>query len=476
MGRKGRALPSARPESSGGAESAVGSVPVNAVSGGNGAGSSTVRRGTGPGFPLPKRPVTLATDPDPDRVIEPEPKPPGPDAPPAGSAPEPPGGPPRGRDTSQSEPPGRPEAPVAGPDKPADGAVVPRPSDQPVAGPALPKPGTGTELDRQTAAPVVPRTGTGLTPSWANVIGTTVRLWVQRRRTAWRVIAAIVVALIVFAAGGLTVALIRGGGSAGSARGSGGKTASAVPGLSAVQAAAAARQQTAKWIAAQVSHSTVVSCDPAMCAALQAQGFPAGDLMTLGPGASDPLGSAVIVATAAIRSQFGSRLTTVYAPTVLASFGSGAARIDVRAYAAGGAAQYLAALRADELSRARAGSQLLRNSRVSVAPAARQQLAAGQVDSRLLITIATLSGQGPVSVVAFGDAGPGASAGMPLREAELGTPSGAKSGYLPSVLALLRAQQAPYLANSVTLARLASGQEVVRVEFTAPSPFGLLSS
>jgi hypothetical protein len=218
-----------------------------------------------------------------------------------------------------------------------------------------------------------------------------------------------------------------------------------------------------------------VSCDPAMCAALQAKGFPAGDLMTLGPAASDPLGSAVIVATAAIRSEFGSRLTSVYAPTVIASFGSGSAQIDVRVYAAGGAAAYLAALRADELSRRSDGSQLLRNSRVSAAPAARQQLAAGQVDSRLLSTIATLAGQGPVSILAFGDSGHGASPGVPLRLAELTSPPGAKSGYLQSVVALLRAQQEPYLANSVTLARLANGQEVVRVEFAAPSPLGLLS-
>jgi hypothetical protein len=59
--------------------------------------------------------------------------------------------------------------------------------------------------------------------------------------------------------------------------------------------------------------------------------------------------------------------------------------------------------------------------------------------------------------------------------AELASPPGAKSGYLQSVVTLLRAQRQPYLANSVTLARLANGQEVVRIEFAAPSPLGLLS-
>jgi hypothetical protein len=341
-----------------------------------------------------------------------------------------------------------------------------------VTGPIVLRPGSETE--RRAAQPVAARAGSDITPSWGAVAGTTVRLWVQRRRTRWRVVTAIVVALIVFAAGGLTVALLRRGGQGSAPSSASGRTSSTAN-LGAVQAAAAARQQAAAWIAAQVSHSAVVSCDPAMCAALQARGFPAGDLMTLGPGTSDPLGSAVIVATAAVRSLFGSRLITVYAPTVIASFGSGAARIDVCVYAAGGVSPYLAALKADELSRVSVGRQLLRNSRVTVTPAARQQLATGQVDSRLLITIATLSGQGPVSVVAFGDAGPGASPGAPLREAELAAPAGAKSGYLHSMILLLQAQQQPYLANSVTLVRLASGQQAVRIEFAAPSPLGLLS-
>jgi hypothetical protein len=309
-------------------------------------------------------------------------------------------------------------------------------------------------------------------PSWGRVVATTLQLWLSRRRARWRVIAAIVVALIVFAGGGLTVALLRGPGPERAVRG---RSTHPVAGLAPVQAAAAARKQAAAWVAAQVSRSAVVSCDPVMCAALQTQGFPAGDLLTLGPSTSDPLGSAVIVATAAVRSQFGNRLASVYAPTVIARFGSGAAQVDVRAYAAGGAAAYLAALRADQQSRSSVGRQLLHNSRVTATAAAARQLAAGEVDARLLSTLATLSGQGPVSIVAFGDSGPGASPGVPLRLAELASPPRAKSGYLQSTLALLRAQQAPYLASSLTMARLADGQEIVRIEFAAPSPLGLLS-
>jgi hypothetical protein len=54
-------------------------------------------------------------------------------------------------------------------------------------------------------------------------------------------------------------------------------------------------------------------------------------------------------------------------------------------------------------------------------------------------------------------------------------PAKAKSGYLNTIISLLRAQQQPYLANSVTLIRLATGQQAVRIMFAAPSPLGLLS-
>jgi hypothetical protein len=78
--------------------------------------------------------------------------------------------------------------------------------------------------------------------------------------------------------------------------------------------------------------------------------------------------------------------------------------------------------------------------------------------------------------VAFGDAGPGIGASSPLRSADLSATGGAPgaSGYLRSMLAFLRAQRAPYVAAHAGTARLADGQTVLRVEFAAPSPLGLL--
>jgi hypothetical protein len=422
--------------------------------------------GTGVRAPDEQAPRTEVRAPD-DQQPSTEVRPPEEQAPRPG-VPRP--GPPDGQ--APGPPPGAPPPGTPPPDVPARRAVGdPVPPDERVTGPVVPR--SGGQVERQAAGTLAPHAAAEVTPSWGKVVGTTLRLWAARRRTWWRVLAVLVVVLVVFAAGGLTVALLRGS-RPGSATG-GRHAASGTPGLTQVQAAAAARQHAATWVAAQVSHSAMVSCDPAMCAALEARGFPAGDLLTLGSAASDPLGSAVIVATAAVRSEFGSRLTSVYAPTVIASFGSGSARIDVRAYAAGGAAAYLSALRADQAVRQNLGRVLLRNSRIIAAPAARAQLAAGQVDTRLLAILATLTHQGPVSIAAFGDSGPGADPGVPLRAVELAGPPGATSGYLASVLALLHAQQAPYLPNIATLARLASGQEIARVEFAAPSPLGLLS-
>jgi hypothetical protein len=433
MAKKGRASQPARVVAHGQPEPALGAAPAaRQAAGGNG----QARAGAAGPLPPPARRFAPADGgADPDRVIEPE--------------------------TSPPEPRGTPDGEVA--------ASRRQPAGQPATGAVVAR--AGATIDRHAAQPVRLRADVEVTPSWGSVVHTTVRLWAQRRTTRWRVAAAILAALVLFAAGGLTVALVHSLDS----RNAGSPGAPGTAGLGAVSAAAAARQQAAVWVAAQVSHSAVVSCDPAMCAALQAKGFPAGDLMALGPAAADPLGSAVIVSTETVRSEFGSRLTSVYAPTAIASFGSGAAQVDVRVYAAGGAAAYLGALRADEQARRSAGSQLLRNPRISAAPAARRELADGQVDSRLLITIATLAGQGPVSIAAFGDSGPRASPGTPLRLAELASPPGAKSGYLQSLLALLRAQQQPYRADSLTLTRLGNGQQGVRIEFAAPSPLGLLN-
>ena len=243
--------------------------------------------------------------------------------------------------------------------------------------------------------------------------------------------------------------------------------------------AAAVRTQAAAWVARQVSRDAIVACDPAMCSALLAQGITSGNLLELGPATPDPLGSDVVVATAAVRSQFGGRLASVYAPGILASFGSGSLRIDVRAVAPDGAAAYQAALAGDLAARRVVGRELLGNPHLRVSPAARAALRAGQVDPRLLTTLAVLAATspastGPVRVSAFGDSGPGASAGMPLRSAQITVPSRAGLGRLRAMIAFVRAQRPPYLPARALITPGAGGSPVLSIGFSAPSPAGLL--
>jgi hypothetical protein len=246
-----------------------------------------------------------------------------------------------------------------------------------------------------------------------------------------------------------------------------------------LRAAAAVRTRAAAWMARQVSRDAIVACDPAMCSALLARGIPSGNLLKLGVSSPDPLGSDVVVATAAVRSQFGGRLASVYAPGILASFGSGSLRIDVRAIAPDGATAYETALASDLAARRVVGRQLLGNPRLKVSAAARAALWAGQVDPRLLTTLAALAatspaGTGSVQVSAFGDSGPGASQGMPMRSAQITEPFRADLGRLRGMVAFVRAQRPPYLPAQALITTGAGGSPVLSIGFSAPSPAGLL--
>jgi hypothetical protein len=185
------------------------------------------------------------------------------------------------------------------------------------------------------------------------------------------------------------------------------------------------------------------------------------------------------VSTAAIREEFGSRLTGVYAPVVLATFGSGSAQVAVRVVAADGSAAYQRSLHADAAARRAVGALLLRNPHLRVSPAARPALAAGQVDARLLSALGALATLYHVDITGFGAPAAGASPDVPLRWADISpVPAGRArdAATLDSVKRFLLAQQAPFRPADVTTVRLASGQTVLHVEFTAPSPLGLLGA
>jgi hypothetical protein len=231
--------------------------------------------------------------------------------------------------------------------------------------------------------------------------------------------------------------------------------------------AAANRAQAAAWVAQQVSPDTVVSCDPATCGQLRRDGFPAARLMTLGPAFRDPLGSGVVIGTSAVREEFGSRLAAIYAPLVLAGFGSGANRVEVRATAPDGVVALEAAVSAQQASARSAGQQLLRNRTVQATPAARHDLLEGRVDGRLLANLSVLSSQWPFKLMAFDDAPPGASPVVPLRGVQLSATSAAGRS---AILAFLHAQRGTYRPAMAAATSGGSGQSVVTARFDAPDP------
>ncbi len=215
-----------------------------------------------------------------------------------------------------------------------------------------------------------------------------------------------------------------------------------------------------------------MSCDPVMCRALEAHGIPSPDLRVLASSASSLLGSQIVVATATIRKQLGSSLTTVYSPAVLSSFGSGNSRIDVRLIAPHGAAAFMQQFRADQKERKTAAGALLTLASISLSASARRQLAAGQVDSRLIVLLSFLAPSFRLDVAAFSDSGPGANVGMPLRSLTL---TGSKAG-LRSVLTYVRTHEtAPYLPEHTQLTRQRGRPELV-IEFYAPSPLGVFEN
>ena len=294
----------------------------------------------------------------------------------------------------------------------------------------------------------------------------------DRSGRRYRIAGLLVAVIAIIAAVVIVLLLSKGSGSAGTSHGGQGAPGSGV----------GQRNLAAAWVAGQVSRTAVVACDPVMCRALAAHGMPGRILHSLGPKAASPLPSAIIVATAQVRAQFGYRLSSVYAPSVLARFGSGTQRIEVRQAALHGAATYRARLGADLLSRKTSGAELLRSSQIAMAPIARRDLSAGRVDSRLLIAITEMASVHPMYIINFGSVAPGADPDLPLRFADFAEsgrahgPFGRSAGYVRSMVSFLHAQRIPYRPAHLATVRLAGGAKALRVEFAAPSPLGLLGA
>ena len=239
----------------------------------------------------------------------------------------------------------------------------------------------------------------------------------------------------------------------------------------------AGQAAAASWVVSQVNPKTVVSCDQTMCAALVAHGYPPNNLRKLGS-TSALKASRVVIVTRAAQHLFGSSLATAWAPDALATFGSGSSAVSVRVVAPDGAAAYRKAASKDRAKRKTSEAALTQAKSITISAAAGQDLKAGQVDGRLVDAIADAAAAQPINIVEFGNTGPGASADVLLRYADLAASNPVANmgvgAYVRSLRAGMNGGPGPR-PDRTELLTLPGGQQVLRVEFTAPSPFGVLS-
>jgi hypothetical protein len=336
-------------------------------------------------------------------------------------------------------------------------------------------------------------------PSWGKVLATTVSLWTSRRlrrltgsgrgggqggaattearprRGGFRwplvvfVLVLVILALVGLQLSGALSQHSKGQAATGTHDGGTSNSGS----NRALSAAQAARSQAATWVTQQVTGSAMIACDPLMCSTLQSDGVAAARLVTVQATTPDPLGADVVVATSSIRSQFGRSLVSEYAPQLLATFGSGASRVDVRAVAPDGAAAFATAESADRAQRIKAGTQLIRNDSL-IGEKDASQIRAGRVDSRLLITLASLLSQRPLDVGSFEITGPGAPV-LYRQVTIVDAPGQTGTTALQADLNQVRTQPSSYQPLHAEIVQLANGQSALRIEFGAPDPPGLLS-
>jgi hypothetical protein len=330
----------------------------------------------------------------------------------------------------------------------------------------------------------VRRAPTTAKPSWIKVISTTLSLWVRRRilhvpdtgrigrarATAFAVVAAIIVVAIVAGAVALVVAIA---GKPAARHSTQPRVSASAPTPAQKQAQAAAARAVAAnttaaatWIAAEVSQQAIIGCDPTMCAAMEVAGSANGGQVVLQPGVSLPTASAVVVATPAVRAQYGAQLA-VTAPEIIAAFGTGPETVQVRVVVPGGQAAYSQAASSAIAARRSAGLKLIANHKVHVYPAPRQALTAGLVDPRLLAVLQRLAASYPVDIYSFADGGPVAGAAAPYRQAEIiGLASRRMVNAIVRQLTALPDSSRPALA----IVRGPAGNYGLTLRFKAPSP------
>jgi hypothetical protein len=333
--------------------------------------------------------------------------------------------------------------------------------------PMATEPGTDEETSSPpppSAAPPEPRHGSddGLIGARPAAEPRPARHGTGRTRRRWQAAAAVTALLLVAGAGAAAFILTRPGAPPKRPTGS-------APSISPQLAAdAKARKDAVTWILHQVSPAATVGCNTQVCTDLVNGGF--SNVLPIGLGSNDPLGCNLVVD---IGHQFGSRMASVYAPVILASFGSGSAKVDIRWAYPDGTVAYNADERSALVARKKADVQLLKNSRIRLSAIARAQLRSGYIDPILPVLIAEMAHYHPVRIVDFVNQSPGGGPASLLRSVDLATAHNGThltpAAYVRWIHRVLHTQQSVFRPAWSPQIKLPTGQ-AVRIGYTAPSP------
>lgn len=306
------------------------------------------------------------------------------------------------------------------------------------------------------------------TPSWGRVLVSTGRVWLGRRvpsRTVRRAGAVALAAVVVIAGAAIVLA---------------GRSADPDAAAAGVDAEASARTAAARWIATEVRRGTKMACEKAMCAELRSSGVSASDLVELAGDSTELGDSQLVVSSRGVRKRFGPALDFTTAPDVLGIFGDGDARVEVRQRSTHRRTTHDKIKAREQKARQKAGLQLLALPHMHATSNAMHDLADGEVDNRLVYTLARLAHAHMIDVAAFGDRGPFTGIDIPERSVDIDQIDGSAAiddnPAMPSALRIVRAQHGTYRLSGTRL--IASGADggVLRLSVTAPTPDGLLAT
>jgi hypothetical protein len=195
------------------------------------------------------------------------------------------------------------------------------------------------------------------------------------------------------------------------------------------------------WLSANLGRTQRISADPALVSALRRTGFSATHVAPGYPGAPDWHGDSVVISTAQTRSRAAGTpaLTAELASSIpVAVFGTGTRSVEVRMVFGTANPDVLSvqAQRQDDVTNRRlAGEALLRNPRVTVAPAWSTLVATGGLDLRAMVVIGLIAARADVSVVAVVVNPAETAAGVPARTVRLTMPPSVLPGIVPTLSA-----------------------------------------